>query len=167
MSDRYAPAATADDLRWLRRAVELGELSPPSPAAFSVGAVIVGADRTPLATGYSRERDPLDHAEEVALAKLAERWGPIGSAGWPELAGATIYSSMEPCSTRSSRPATCTQLILRAGIPRVVFAWPEPELFAECFGVELLRAAGVETVEVPDLAPAVRRTNAHLPGVTP
>lgn len=167
MSRPGAAAATGEDLHWLRRAVELGELSPPSPSAFSVGAVVVGADRTLLATGYSRERDPLDHAEEVALAKLAERWGPAGSRGWPELAGATIFTSMEPCSARSSRPASCTQLILRAGIPRVVFAWPEPELFAECFGAELLRAAGVETVEVPELAPEVRRTNAHLPGVTP
>ncbi|MFF4193333.1 hypothetical protein [Nonomuraea sp. NPDC001831] len=64
---------------------------------------------------------------------------------------------MEPCSTRKSRPTSCTELILRAGIPRVVIVWREPSLFvADCQGVELLQAHGVEVVELDDLAGAVR-----------
>ena len=63
---------------------------------------------------------------------------------------------MEPCSTRASRPRSCTQLILAAGITRVVFAWREPSIFVDGRGAELLAAAGVEVVEVPELADAAR-----------
>ncbi|RZQ59385.1 deaminase [Amycolatopsis suaedae] len=140
------------DLSRLRQAVDLAHECPPS-VTFRVGCVITGADGTVLATGYSGETDPHDHAEEVALAKLA---------GDPRLAGATVYSSLEPCSSRSSRPASCTRLILDAGIPRIVFAWREPPLFVDCVGAETLAAAGREVVELPELAPLVREANAHL-----
>ena len=80
------------------------------------------------------------------------------------LLGATLYSSLEPCSQRASRPRSCTQLILDAGIGRVVFALREPPLFVRCEGAELLAAAGVEVVEVTDLAGSVVAVNAHLLG---
>ena len=51
---------------------------------------------------------------------------------------------------RRSRRQTCTELILAAGIARVVFALREPPLFADCDGAELLARAGVEVVELPD-----------------
>jgi diaminohydroxyphosphoribosylaminopyrimidine deaminase/5-amino-6-(5-phosphoribosylamino)uracil reductase len=146
------PDASADR-RWLEDAIELSKECPPSKTAFSVGAIIVSADGDVIATGYSREGDPHDHAEETALAKVE---------GDPRLVSSTIYSSLEPCSKRSSHPLTCTQLILAAGIPRVVLAWREPNIFVDCEGAELLRAAGCEVVEIPDLAPAVRAVNAHL-----
>src|ERR1700748_602810 len=110
------------DTRWMRLAVSLARECPPSATAYSVGAVIVGADGTELSRGFSREgADPVVHAEESALAKL--------SPGEPRLAGATIYSTLEPCSMRSSRPRTCTELIIAAGLRRVVIAWREPGLF--------------------------------------
>jgi pyrimidine deaminase RibD-like protein len=144
---------TGADRDRLRRAIEASRACPPSDTAFSVGAVIVAADGREIASGYSRETDPHDHAEEVALAR---------AAGDPRLRGATIYSSLEPCSARASRPRTCTELILDAGVPRVVFAWREPAVFADCVGAETLRAAGRTVIEVPGLAPAVRAINAHL-----
>ncbi len=147
-------AATGLDRAHLRRAVELAEKCPPSRTAFSVGAVIADADGVLLAAGHSRETDPHDHAEEAALAKLA--------ADDTRLKGATIYSSLEPCSTRASRPRSCTELILATPIQRIVFAWREPDLFVNCEGAELLRAGGREVLEVPELSPLVRRTNAHL-----
>jgi pyrimidine deaminase RibD-like protein len=139
------------DLATLAEAVELSRRSPPSPGAYAVGAVLVAGGRR--AVGWSRATDPHDHAEEVALAALA---------GDP--AGGTLWSSLEPCSQRRSRPRTCTELILAAGIARVVFALREPPLLADCHGAELLAAAGVEVVEVPELAAAVRAVNAHLLG---
>lgn len=153
---RYLTGQAAVDHRRLAEAVALADQCPPS-TTFRVGAVVTDAEDNVLATGYSGETDPHDHAEEAALAKLG--------ADDPRLAGATIYSSLEPCSSRASRPVTCTQHILNAGIPRVVFAWREPNLFVDAQGAELLRAAGREVVEVPDLAAAVKRTNSHLPGV--
>ncbi len=147
-------SATDPDRAQLRRAIELADQCPSSPTAFSVGAVIADADGAVLATGHSRETDPHDHAEEAALAKLA--------ADDARLTGATLYSSLEPCSTRASRPRSCTELILATPIPRIVFAWREPDLFVDCEGAELLRASRREVVEVPDLAHLVRQTNAHL-----
>jgi len=140
------------DREWLQRAIDLSRQCPPSETAFSVGAIVV-VDDEPIATGYSRETDPHNHAEEIALAKLADD---------PRLTRATIYSSLEPCSRRASRPRTCTDLILAAGIPRVVFAWREPSIFVDCEGAELLTNAGLEVIELPDLASEVRSINAHL-----
>lgn len=147
------PDVAATDRRWLEEAIELSKRCPPSKTAFSVGAVIVSAEGEVIATGYSREGDPHDHAEETALAK---------AVGDPRLAASTIYSSLEPCSKRSSHPLTCSQLILAAGIPRVVLAWREPDIFVDCEGAELLRAAGCEVIEISDLAAAVRAINSHL-----
>lgn len=142
------------DLKWMAETIVLSWRSPPSQTAFSVGALIVDATGEVLTEGWSRPQNPHDHAEEAAILAL----GP----GWTAPPGATLYSSMEPCSTRASRPRSCSELILAAGITRVVFAWREPTLFVEGRGAELLAAAGVEVVEVPELAAAAREANQHL-----
>ena len=151
---RYLLGPGGADARFLRAAIELSRQCPPSDTAFAVGALIVAADGEIIATGFSREQEPADHAEEVALRKA----GP----GDPRLASATIYSSLVPCGARASRPVTCVQHILAAGIPRVVFAWREPPIFTEGRGAEQLRAAGITVVERPTLAPAARAVNAHV-----
>ena len=148
------PGAPGADEAWLARAVAEAGRCPPSATAFSVGAVVVGAGGTLLSTGFSRETSPADHAEEVALAKLA------GSVP----AGATLYSSLEPCAARASRPRPCAELIIAAGLCRVVIAWREPPLFVPGGGAGVLEAAGVTVTEIPALAGAARAPNAHLLG---
>jgi riboflavin-specific deaminase-like protein len=155
---RYLLGPGGPDERFLRWAVELSRLCPPSDSAFSVGAVIVGEEGEVLATGFSREQEDHDHAEEVALRKL----GPAPYD--PRLRHATLYSSLVPCGARASRPVTCVRHIVAAGIPRVVFAWREPRLFTDGEGAEQLRAAGVAVTEVPGLAGRARAVNAHLVG---
>ncbi|MEV7683243.1 deaminase [Streptomyces sp. NPDC088341] len=150
----YAPGRD-QDLRWMQRAIDLAALCPPAPGAYSVGAVIVGEDGSELAVGYSREADPHEHAEEAALAKL--------SSDDPRLAGATIYSTLEPCSQRHSPRTPCAQQVLTAGIPRVVIAWREPSLFVDdCVGYEQLAEAGVTVTELPELSEAAKAANSHL-----
>lgn len=144
-----------EDRKWMELAIELARQCPPKESAYSVGAVIVDENDQEISRGYSRETDMSVHAEEAALAKL-----PPDSQ---RLKNATIYSTLEPCSQRKSRPLTCTQLILTAGIKRVVMAWREPALFvADCQGYEMLTEAGVEVVEMPEFAEAARAVNAHL-----
>ncbi len=142
----------------MRVAVSLAGRCPPSETAFSVGAVIVDGDGNELSRGFSREDgDPVAHAEEAALGKL--------SPGDPRLAGATIYSTLEPCSRRKSRPQTCTQLIIGAGLRRVVIAWREPALFvADARGCELLAGAGIAVTELPEFAADAIAPNRHLVG---
>src|ERR1700761_5886587 len=106
------------DERWMRLAEARACEGPRAQAAFAVGAVIVAAAGAELPRGFSREGgDPVVHAEESALGKL--------SPGEPRLAGATIYSTLEPCSHRKSRPRTCTQLIIAAGLRPGGVPWLE------------------------------------------
>ncbi|WP_030682992.1 dihydrofolate reductase family protein [Streptomyces cellulosae] len=162
---RYEPTApgtgslpSAADRRWLSLACELAGWCPPSSTAFSVGAVIVAADGTELARGHSREGDdPVVHAEEAALAKI--------DAGDPRLASATVYSSLEPCARRASRPVPCAGLILEAGVRRVVTAWREPDTFvAGADGSGLLAGAGVDVVVLDEYETSAKAPNRHLVG---
>ena len=142
------------DRHWMSLAIELSRRCPPSSTAYAVGAVVVDADGVEITRGWSRETDNHVHAEESALSKV--------SVQDPRLAGATIYSTLEPCSKRRSRPVTCTQLILATPTPRIVIAWREPSLFVEGQGYEILRAAGRAVVELADLAETARAVNADL-----
>jgi len=105
----------------------LGQTSP-NPA---VGAVIVRTGRM-IARGFHR-RAGRPHAEIEALGALKK----------PELArGATLYVTLEPCSTHGRTPP-CVEAILRAGFARVVIGAIDPNPAHAGRGVELLRAAGV------------------------
>jgi diaminohydroxyphosphoribosylaminopyrimidine deaminase/5-amino-6-(5-phosphoribosylamino)uracil reductase len=160
------------DLYWLHEAIKLSRYCTPSATAFSVGAVLVAADGSPLSTGFSREWDPADHAEEVALARLglpgqsaAPGSGPgsvPGAGAGVDLAGATLYSSLEPCAERASRPVPCADLIIASGIGRVVIAWREPPIFVPGGGAVRLRQAGLAVKVIPELATAAKAVNAHL-----
>jgi diaminohydroxyphosphoribosylaminopyrimidine deaminase / 5-amino-6-(5-phosphoribosylamino)uracil reductase len=167
------PTRPDADLHWLHEAIKLSRCCPPSATAFSVGAVLIAADGTVLSTGFSREWDPADHAEEVALARLG--FAGQGAAGQgvtahsasgfgsgPNLEGATLYSSLEPCAARASRPTPCADLIIASGIDRVVIAWREPPIFVPGGGAARLRKAGVAIKVIPELAGAARAVNAHL-----
>lgn len=140
------------DAEWLRAAIEHSRLCLPSPAAYSVGAIVVSAQGVELARGYSRETEATAHAEEAALSRV-----PLN-----DLANATLYSSLEPCGVRTSRPVPCARLIAATPIGRVVFAMREPPTLAPGGGAGMLRSAGVEVVEMPELGDAVRAVNAHL-----
>ncbi|MEU0743873.1 dihydrofolate reductase family protein [Streptomyces sp. NPDC006134] len=160
---RYRPTApgaggevSAADRHWLGLACELAAQCPPSRTAFSVGAVVVAADGTELARGYSREGgDPVVHAEEAALAKT--------DPADPRLATATVYSSLEPCARRASRPAPCARLILDAGVRRVVTAWREPDTFVPgADGSGVLAAQGAAVVVLPEFEERAKAPNRHL-----
>jgi diaminohydroxyphosphoribosylaminopyrimidine deaminase/5-amino-6-(5-phosphoribosylamino)uracil reductase len=106
----------------------LGHTSP-NPA---VGAVIVRGGRI-IARGYHR-RAGLPHAEIEALRALKK----------PALAkGATIYVTLEPCSTHGRTPP-CVEAIIAAGFRRVVIGTIDPNPAHAGRGVKLLRAAEIE-----------------------
>lgn len=121
-----------DDEKHLRAALReaargVGHTSP-NPA---VGAVIVRGGRV-LARGFHR-RAGGPHAEIEALRALKN----------PALArGATLYVTLEPCSTHGRTPP-CVEAIIRAGFARVVIGATDPNPAHAGRGVELLRAAGL------------------------
>ena len=119
------------DRDFLVRAVELGRggwgLVHPNPM---VGAVLARGS-TVLAEGlHARYGGP--HAEVAALAALQDE---------REARGATMYSSLEPCSHFGKTPP-CTEAILAAGVARVVFWAAEPGAVAGG-GAARLRGRGL------------------------
>ncbi len=144
---------TEEELHHLSEAIELSRNCPICDTCYRVGAVITTLDGGHY-VGYTHESSPTHHAEQEALLKALK-------AG-AELRGATIYSSMEPCSKRSSEPASCTELILRYGFQKVVFAAYEPSLFVCCEGACTLRQRGVVVRVYSELEDEVLRINSHL-----
>jgi diaminohydroxyphosphoribosylaminopyrimidine deaminase/5-amino-6-(5-phosphoribosylamino)uracil reductase len=112
----------------LREAAKGVGHTSPNPA---VGAVIVARGRI-VARGHHRQAG-LPHAEVEALAALKNRRAAKG---------ATLYVTLEPCSTFGRTPP-CTGAILEAGFARVVIGTLDPNPAHAGRGVKLLRAAGV------------------------
>lgn len=144
-----------EDRKYMRMAVEESRLCVPSPTCYCVGAVVVTGSGD-IYTGYTHETGHANHAEEEAIAKAL--------AAGADLAGATIYSTMEPCSTRSSKPRSCSRLIMDYGFGRVVYALREPACFVSCEGDSILRRAGIAVDVMDEFGPEVVEINSHLLG---
>ncbi len=145
-----------DDMRdeeYMELAIEVSRRAKPSPSCYRVGAVVV-TQSGEVFDGYTLETSPTHHAEQAAITKAQE----VGA----DLRGATMYSSMEPCSKRSSEPVSCSQLIIELGFSRAVFALYEPSHFVECEGAYNMRASGVEVHYMPHYAKRVRKINSHV-----
>ncbi|ORY54282.1 cytidine deaminase-like protein [Leucosporidium creatinivorum] len=133
----------------MRLALDEAKKSVPTPTAFCVGCIITSSSGTILSSGYSRELEGNTHAEQCALTKLGS---PEAAA--PFLEGASIYTTMEPCSLRLSGYMPCVQRVLQTSIQNVYIGVQEPSDFVECEGTRLLRECGrqVWVVEAPGLA---------------
>ncbi|NMN05978.1 MULTISPECIES: bifunctional diaminohydroxyphosphoribosylaminopyrimidine deaminase/5-amino-6-(5-phosphoribosylamino)uracil reductase RibD [unclassified Novosphingobium] len=148
------------DRRWLAAAAALSArgrpLSAPNPA---VGCVIVRQGRV-IARGWTQPGGR-PHAEAMALA---------GVSG--DLAGATVYVSLEPCAHASVRGPSCTDLLVAARPARVVVGHGDPDPRTAGAGLARLRAAGIATDLLPSpacaaaLAGFLLRTTAARPHVT-
>jgi len=127
------PAAHTDQLH-LARAIELAESGrgkvSPNPL---VGAVISREERV-LGEGFHGWLGG-PHAEVAAIDAAADQ----------DLAGATLYVSLEPCCHHGRTPP-CTEAICRAGIGRVVVASDDPSEHASGRGLGILRDEGIEVV---------------------
>lgn len=95
----------------------------------SVGCLIV-KDGVVLAVARTGDGGR-PHAEEQALAQAGEA-----------ARGATAYVTLEPCAKRTSGSTSCADLLIQAGVARVVISASDPHPFASGVGIERLRAAG-------------------------
>lgn len=125
---------TAGDEAWMRHAVALAEAvrgtTAPNPW---VGAVVV----TPAGGAYGGATAPPGgpHAEVTALRRAAE-------AG-QDLAGATLYSTLEPCA-HVGRTGPCATAVADSGVRRVVLGMLDPDPQVHGRGVAILEEAGIE-----------------------
>jgi len=135
-----------DDARWLGAALALAERgvgrTSPNP---SVGCVIVAGGRV-VGRGWTQPSGR-PHAEAMALAAAG------GLAR-----GATAYVTLEPCAHVSTRGPACSNLLIAAGVARIVASGLDPDPRTAGQGFDRLRAASI-AVEVV-ASPAAERLNA-------
>ena len=121
------------DARFMNVALRLARRgcgrTSPNPM---VGAVLVKDSRIIGQGWHKKAGEP--HAEINAIASAQRRGNsPIG---------ATLYLTLEPCSTTGRTPP-CTKAIIDAGIRRVLFACLDPNPAHRGRAARLLRAAGI------------------------
>ncbi|XEY14431.1 bifunctional diaminohydroxyphosphoribosylaminopyrimidine deaminase/5-amino-6-(5-phosphoribosylamino)uracil reductase RibD [Fervidobacterium thailandense] len=121
-----------EDVKFMKRALVLakrgiGYVNPNPP----VGAVIV-KDGAIVSEGY-HERYGGFHAERNAILRALERG--------VDLSGTTMYVTLEPCDHYGKTPP-CTDLIIEAGIRRVIVACRDPNPVSGD-GISKLRNAGI------------------------
>ncbi len=107
---------SADDARWMQRALELAAHARDAYSEVPVGAVLV-VDEQVIGEGWNRNitlNDPTAHAEILALRAAGQR---VGNYRFP---GSTLYATLEPC-------AMCAMALVHARVSRVVYAASDPK----------------------------------------
>lgn len=134
------------DEQFLQRALDLARqgtaLASPNPY---VGAVIVDPHGN-IVGASSYTYDGVKHAEVLALEQAGDK-----------ARGSTLYINLEPHAHQGRTPP-CTDVLIAAGIRRVVASMPDPNPKVSGRGFEKLRAAGVR-VEVGLLEAEARILN--------
>ena len=128
--------AVMSDARFMQLALRLARkgygATSPNPM---VGAVLVKKGRI-IGRGWHR-RAGLPHAEIEALRDAEKRR--------KNPKGATLYVTLEPCSTHGRTPP-CSDAIITAGIKRVVVGAIDPNPRHAGNGLKILKGAGIDVV---------------------
>ena len=127
---------TDDDIQYMKRAIEVAARSRAEDDRThpKVGAVLVLNGKV-LGTGFRGENGKGDHAEYTVLEKKV-REDPV--------AGATMYTTLEPCSTRNDPDKIpCAERLYHRKIARVVIGTLDPNQLICGRGVRRLRQAGI------------------------
>jgi pyrimidine deaminase RibD-like protein/guanylate kinase len=98
-----------------------------------VGAVIVFNDKI-LGSAYRGELAYGDHAEYTLIKKKLKNNIPSGSV---------LYTTFEPCTSRSPGKTSCAEHIIESGIKHVVIGTLDPNPQIHGRGQERLRQAGI------------------------
>ena len=82
-----------------------------------VGCVVVTLDGR-VEAGYRGELHPEDHAEFTVLEKKLRR---------VDVRGATVFTTLEPCTHRGPDKTPCADRLVEAGVARVVIGYMDPD----------------------------------------
>ena len=123
-----------DDAAWMEIALRLADRNIgnvcPNP---SVGCIIINDERI-VGRGWTQEGGR-PHAEVMALEQAGKK-----------SVGATVYTTLEPCSHFGKTPP-CSDALISARIERLVGAMKDPDPRVDGMGFVKLRDAGIEVVE--------------------
>ncbi|MCU1308027.1 MAG: ribD 1 [Acidobacteriaceae bacterium] len=137
VSDVKGPAEL-EDHKFAKMAIEQARKCVPESDEQPrprVGAVVV-KDGKVLGIGYRGETAPGDHAEYVAMEmKLKDA----------TLTGATVYTTLEPCTTRNHPKIPFAERLIERKVKRVVIGMLDPDDRIRGFGQMKLRTANIIT----------------------
>ncbi len=146
--------STKTDKIWMQRALSLAVMGEgfvsPNPL---VGCVIVSKEGDLIGEGY-HEKFGKEHAEVNAINSVEDR---------SQLAGSTLYVTLEPCSHHGKTPP-CADLITDLPFKRVVAAMKDPTGKVSGKGIEKIKESGI-AVDVGVLkkeAEAINETWLHF-----
>lgn len=128
------------EVEYMTRAIEEARQSEAEDdrAHPKVGVVVVKDDKV-LATAH-RGQKPGNHAEYFALEEILSN---------ESLAGATIYTTLEPCTTRNHPKVPCADRLVERKVRRVVIGMLDPNPDISGRGQRRLREANIATELFP------------------
>lgn len=111
-----------EDVRWMRKALEIARIKGSDPADSPLGCVIVKDGKVIAAERNQTEElpDATAHAEMMAIRRGCESTGDM------ELRGATLYSTLQPCGM-------CTMASIWSKVGRVVYGAGRDDVHAMYF----------------------------------
>jgi pyrimidine deaminase RibD-like protein len=151
-----APDTRAADPDFQRRFMELAIKEARKSKAEDarvhpkVGVVVV-KNGIPMATAYRGEMKEWEHAEYTALeGKLRDE----------VVAGATVYTTLEPCTSRHHPKIPCLERLIERKVKRVVIGMLDPDSRVSGKGQMRLRKANVAVCLFDhDLQPEIEELN--------
>lgn len=154
------PESARNERQLMALAIELAGkcVSEEGRVSPKVGAV-VARDGVVLASAFRGELKAGEHAEYTLL----ERKLP-----GVDLEGATLYSTLEPCTHRNHPKVACTDRVIERKLKRVVIGTLDPNSTIRGLGELRLQDAGVEITRFdPDLVLQLRELNKEFTALHP
>lgn len=159
-NEKPTPSAARNERELMELAIELASecVSEEGKVSPKVGAV-VARDGVVLAAAYRGEFKAGEHAEYTLLERKLHD---------VDLEGATLYSTLEPCTHRNHPKIACTDRVIDRRLKRVVIGTLDPNQRIRGLGELRMQDAGIDITRFdPDLVRRLREMNREFAALHP